>query len=102
MNREDVLVVMQVRWSPQAAEDLAGIVQHIRRDSPDAAQRTARTIYERAQGLSKFPNLEKAGRLKGTRELAVPQLPFILVYRVRDRVVEINYSAWGTTVALAN
>jgi hypothetical protein len=28
---------MQVRWSPQAAEDLAAIVAHIRKDDPAAA-----------------------------------------------------------------
>src|ERR1035441_7593588 len=38
---------MQVRWSPQAAEDLAAIVAHIRKDDPAAAHRTAREIYER-------------------------------------------------------
>jgi plasmid stabilization system protein ParE len=35
---------MQVRWSLQAAEDLAAIVAHIRKDDPAAAHRTAREI----------------------------------------------------------
>ena len=47
---------MQVRWSPQAAEDLAAIVAHIRKDDPAAAHRTAREIYERAGALKTFPH----------------------------------------------
>src|ERR1039457_790929 len=47
---------MQVRWSPQAAEDLAGIVAHLRKDDPAAAHSTAREIYERAGALKTFPH----------------------------------------------
>src|ERR1035441_4497961 len=66
---------MQVRWSPQAAEDLAAIVAHIPKDDPAAAQRTAREIYERAGALKTFPHRGRQGRVKGTRELPLPPLP---------------------------
>jgi len=80
---------MQVRWSPQAAEDLAAIVAHIRRDDPAAAHRTAREIYERAGALKTFPHRGRQGRVKGTRELPLPPLPFIVVYRTLSYAVEI-------------
>ena len=85
---------MEIRWSPQAASssscnDLAEIVAYIRRDDPAAAQRTAREIYTRAAALRTFPNRGRQGRVKGTRELALPPLPFIVVYRVLTHAVEI-------------
>jgi plasmid stabilization system protein ParE len=43
---------MEVRWSPEAADDLAAIVAYIRKDDSPAAQRTAEAIYERAGALT--------------------------------------------------
>ena len=61
---------MQLRWSP-------------------AAQRIAKSIYESAGSLKSYPNKGKAGRVEGTRELPLPPLPFVLVYRIRKNIVEI-------------
>jgi toxin ParE1/3/4 len=80
---------MQVRWSRQAAEDLAAIVAYIRKDDPAAAHRTAKAIYERAGALNTFPHRGRQGRVKGTRELPLPPLPFIVVYRTLSDAVEI-------------
>jgi len=55
---------MQVRWSPEAADDLARIVEHIRKDSATVARRVAKDIYERAGTLRIFPHLGKKGRVK--------------------------------------
>jgi toxin ParE1/3/4 len=80
---------MEVRWSPEAADDLAAILARIRKDNPSAARRTAKDIYERAGALKTFPNRGRQGRLKGTRELPLPPLPFIVVYRILVHAVEI-------------
>jgi len=80
---------MEVRWSPQAADDLAAIVDYIGRDDPAAAQRTAKEIYVRASALRTFPNRGRQGRVKGTRELPLPPLPFIVVYQVLTHAIEI-------------
>jgi toxin ParE1/3/4 len=80
---------MQIRWSPAATEDLFHIVEFIRRENGSAAQRVAKTIYDHVSSLSSFPQLGKQGRVDGTRELSVPSLPFIVVYRVFQDAVEI-------------
>jgi toxin ParE1/3/4 len=80
---------MEVRWSPEAADDLARIVEHIRKDSATVARRVAKDIYERAGALRVFPQRGRNGRVEGTRELPLTPLPFIVVYRVREQVVEI-------------
>jgi len=82
---------MEIRWSPDAATDLEKIVDYIRRDDPDAAQRVGQTIYDRTDILRTFPYSGRLGRVGGTQELPLPPLPYIIVYRVRDHadVVEI-------------
>lgn len=82
---------MRIRWSPAAADDLQQLFEYIRPDSPTAARRVVRTIYDRASMLRAHPRLGRPGRVEGTRELPLPPLPFIVVYRVLERadVVEI-------------
>lgn len=80
---------MQVRWSTAAAQDLFRIVEYIRRENAPAAQRVGKTIYEIVGSLSSFPHLGRLGRVEGTRELPIPSLPFLVVYRVTQDVIEI-------------
>lgn len=80
---------MKVRWSPAAAEDFVRIVEHIHRENPNAAERISRSIHESAGSLKLFPHRGRQGRIEGTRELPLPPLPFIVVYRVKDDMVEI-------------
>ena len=83
---------MQVRGSPAAA-DLEQIVEYIRNDRETAAQLIAQAIYERGGALATFPKRGREGRVPGTRELPLPPLPFIIVYRVieaADAVEIIN------------
>jgi addiction module RelE/StbE family toxin len=77
---------MQIRWSPEAAADLDCIVSYISKESPDSAQRVAQSIYDRAGTLASFPRLGRTGRVRGTRELPLTPLPFIVVYRVLEKV----------------
>lgn len=46
----------RIRWTTNAANDLAQIVERIREDSPEAATRVAKTIFERIESLQAFPN----------------------------------------------
>jgi toxin ParE1/3/4 len=82
---------MQIRWSPDAAADLQGIVDYIRLDNSAVAQRIGQTIYKRLSVLGSFPYSGRIGRVAGTRELPLPPLPFIVVYRVveHNNIVEI-------------
>jgi toxin ParE1/3/4 len=79
---------MRIRWAPGAAADLEDIVDHIRRDNPVAAQGVGRSIYHRLSVLGTFPYSGRLGRIEGTRELPLPPLPIIVVYRV------LEHSTW--------
>ena len=80
---------MQIRWSTAASQDLFQIVEYIRRENPPAAQRVANTIYESVGSLGSFPQRGRTGRMESTRELPVPSLPFLVIYRVTQDAVEI-------------
>jgi toxin ParE1/3/4 len=80
---------MQIRWSPAAAEDFLRIIEYVRQENPPAAQRIAKTIYESAGSLKSFPYKGRTGRVEGTRELPLPPLPFVVVYRILKDAVEI-------------
>ena len=59
----------RVRWTTQAADDLARIVERIREDNPEAAQRVARTVYSGVAALRQFPRRGRVGLAHDTREL---------------------------------
>ena len=72
-----------------AADDLSDIVKYIQKDDREIARRVAKSIYESANALKNFPNRGRIGRVAGTRELPLPRLPLILVYRVHRAALEI-------------
>jgi toxin ParE1/3/4 len=80
---------MEMRWSPEAADDLERIVRYIQRDSPEVARKVAAIVINAVGSLSTFPKRGRMGRIEGTRELVITALPWIAVYRVRDEAVEV-------------
>jgi toxin ParE1/3/4 len=80
---------MQLGRAPAAAEDFFRIIEYIQQENPAAAQRIATNMYESAGSLKSFPNKGKGGRVEGTRELPLPPLPFVVVYRIVEDIVEI-------------
>jgi len=80
---------MQVKWTRKAIENLEDAVDYIAMDKPLTAKNVARKIYESAQMLEEQPGLGRPGRVFGTRELIIPNLPFILPYVERNGVIFI-------------
>jgi len=80
-----------VRWSPQGRKHLAGIRAYIREYDADAAEQVRRHIVAAVRLLKALPRLGRPGRREGTRELVVPSLPYIIIYRTdigdRDELV---------------
>jgi addiction module RelE/StbE family toxin len=82
---------MRIRWSDVAVNDLTSICDYIeQRDSAPAARHVALAIYEKVKGLEPYPRQGRPGRRPDTRELVVAGLPYLIVYRIREDVVEIN------------
>jgi plasmid stabilization system protein ParE len=46
---------MQVRWSPEAADDLAAILNYLQANSSSASQRIADELFSGIAKLEEFP-----------------------------------------------
>lgn len=66
---------MEIRWSPEAADDLEQIGRRITQNNPSAAGKTVKTLYDGITSLRKFPNMGRVGRLENSRELIFRNLP---------------------------
>lgn len=80
---------MSVRWLDEAVDDVERIVRFIGEFSPKAAVEVRARIVRAALLLDDFPKSGRPGRTRGTRELVVVGLPYIVVHRLRDGVVQI-------------
>lgn len=80
---------MRVRWLRTALENLAAEAEYIARDDPAAATRLVTAIQNSIEHLAMHPAIGRPGRVLGTRELVIPNTPYVIPYRVRAEVVEI-------------
>ena len=80
---------MQVKWTMKALTNLDDAVEYIGGNNPAAAKDVARQIWQTSQLLVLQPNLGRPGRVMGTRELVIPNLPYILPYIQKGNIVYI-------------
>jgi len=82
---------MKVRWLTDALNDLEEIADHIAQDNPIAAYETTERLMDLVdRQLPDNPYIGRIGEhMAGTRELIDSKTRYIVVYRVRDKVVEI-------------
>ncbi len=80
---------MRVKWTEPAAKALESIQDYIARDNPIAAFEVAQIIRLAAEQLNDHPELGRAGRVRGTFELVIPGLPYLVPYRVKGKEVQI-------------
>ena len=71
---------MNVRFTPQARDDLIVIRDWIAEHNEVAADRTVSRIIQTAMMFGSFPLLGRVGQVPGTREFSVVGLPYLIVY----------------------
>ncbi len=74
---------MQLKWTEPAIADLDNIEAYIARESSqDVATTVVLKVIDTVEMmLPSHPMAGRSGRVKGTRELVVSDLPFIVIYR---------------------
>ena len=78
---------MRIVWLRAAERNLEEQLEYIGERNPPAADRLADKIATSDARLADHPHHGRPGRVVGTRELAVPGTPHIVVYTVgRDHV----------------
>jgi toxin ParE1/3/4 len=80
---------LKIRWTEGASKNLDEIENYIGQDNTRAAVKTALQVINSINQLSRYPAIGRAGRIEGTRELIVPDTPFIVPYRVKNKTIEI-------------
>lgn len=83
---------MRLERSDHAVSDLRAISEYIEQDhNLETANRVTRIIYDAVRSLRAQPYQGRSGRLENTRELIVPRIPYIVIYRVsQGRVMILN------------
>jgi toxin ParE1/3/4 len=79
----------QLRWTTRALRRLEAIGDYIAKDSPAAADRVTDRLRTATQILVAHPAIGRVGRITGTRELIIADLPYIIPYMVTETGVEI-------------
>ena len=80
---------MRVRWTEPAAKALESIQDYIAKDSPQAAFEVAQRIRLSTSFLGAHPKIGRTGRVRGTYELVISGIPYIVPYRIRKKEVQI-------------
>ena len=80
---------MRILWSVPSLYDLQEIIEYIALDNKKAAGRVVAQIKAAVDPLMTNPHLGRVGRLEGTRELILGNLPYIVMYSLSSERVEI-------------
>jgi toxin ParE1/3/4 len=80
---------MIIRFSDAAQADLQSIFDFIAKDNPIIAARVIGAIEQSVTRLAMFPLSGRTGAVETTRELVIPRLPYIAVYRVTADTVDV-------------
>ena len=75
-------------WKATAIADLLAIIDYIADDNPDAAQSLKDEIEDKVARLPAHPQMYRAGRVDGTREMVV-RPNYIVVYAETPDLVTI-------------
>ena len=58
-------------------------------NTPAQALQLVRSLYEASAALLTFPHRGRPGKKKGTRELVLSALPYLIVYRISGEVIQL-------------
>ncbi len=80
---------MKLVWTRLALEDLNSAYEYLAAENLRAAATVVERIEAAVKALRAHPNLGRAGRVEGTRELVIAGTPFIIPYHLGKKQVEI-------------
>jgi toxin ParE1/3/4 len=78
-----VAAPVKLPWTRIAAADLRAAWEYIAAENAAAAEGVLEKILRGVEALEHHPQLGRAGRVEGTRELVISGTPFVVAYRLR-------------------
>ena len=76
----------RIRWTVRALRRLDEIGAYIEYDDPDTAARVIARLVASVDMLVELPAAGRIGRIAGTREIVLSDIPYIIPYRVRQDI----------------
>lgn len=80
---------MKLVWLPRAIADRDAQLDYIARDNPKAALEQGDRIEKQISQLIEQPEMGRAGRKQGTRELVISRTSLIVIYRIKGKRIEL-------------
>ena len=80
---------MFIKWLTPARQDIAALVEWYTHNAPEHLASVAQRIWDASLSLQTLPIRGRAGFVEGTRELLIPQSPYMLVYVIQGSEVVI-------------
>jgi len=80
---------MRIRWTPSAAADLEHISRYLETRHPHFRQPTLRKLYAAICSLKESPLRGRPDARTVLASLLFPPKPYIAVYRVKERSIEV-------------
>ncbi|MCA9040727.1 MAG: type II toxin-antitoxin system RelE/ParE family toxin [Planctomycetaceae bacterium] len=80
---------MKIRWLRSGLVSLRSAHAYVQAESPRQARELVVRLERAIQRLEEFPNSGRNGTVPGTTELVIPNLPYLVVYRVMEEEVQI-------------
>jgi toxin ParE1/3/4 len=80
---------LTIHWLKPATLNRFEQLDYIAADNPTAAAALDEEIEHQTDMLAEHPLMGREGRVQGTRELVISSSPFIAVYRVNNKRIEI-------------
>jgi toxin ParE1/3/4 len=80
---------VRLEWSSFARADRDAIFDYIEADNPHAAIAVDERIRTQVEGLLRFPENGRAGRIDGTRDLVIGRTPYIAAYVIVGGTIRI-------------
>ena len=80
---------MQIEWLEKALKNLEDEANYIALENPKAADDFSVAMFASVDKLTHLPSMDREGRVKQTREWAVPNWSYLTPYRVRGDRLQI-------------
>ena len=87
---------MEIVWRELALDSLERARAYIAQDNPAAAEHVYERILRAVRNLADMPNMGRPGRVEDTRELVVPDTPYVVAYTVFNNqvmIIAVQHSA---------
>ena len=78
-----------VCWTRRALRRVEQIGDPNAADDPAAAARVVARVFSAVEALAAQPAMGRTGRIGGTRELVLADLPYVIAYRVTAETVDV-------------